>query len=79
MLYEVITIVLAPLSDKGLRNPVKAAKAAGIPVVIFDSDLQGSDFDAFVATDNLAAGKLAGQEMIKLLGGKGKLVVLRYP
>ncbi len=75
---KVSGIVLAPLSDKGLRNPVKAAKAAGIPVVIFDSGLQGSDFDAFVATDNLAAGKSAGQEMIKLLGGKGKVVLLRY-
>lgn len=75
---KVSGIVLAPLSDKGLRNPVKAAKAAGIPVVIFDSGLQGNDFDAFVATDNLAAGKSAGQEMIKLLGGKGKVVLLRY-
>lgn len=75
---KVAGIVLAPLSDKGLRNPVKAAKAAGIPVVIFDSALQGADFDAFVATDNLAAGKKAGKHMIELLGGKGKVVLLRY-
>src|SRR5512137_2552413 len=33
-------IVLAPLSDKALAGPVKAAKDAGIPVVVFDSDLQ---------------------------------------
>ena len=75
---KVSGIVLAPLSDKGLKNPVKAAKAAGIPVVIFDSALQGSDFDAFVATDNQAAGRKAGKHMIELLGGKGKVVVLRY-
>lgn len=75
---KVSGIVLAPLSDKGLKNPVKAAKAAGIPVVIFDSGLQGGDFDAFVATDNLAAGRSAGEHMIELLGGKGKVVLLRY-
>jgi ribose transport system substrate-binding protein len=71
-------IVLAPLSDKALVNPVRAAKAAGIPVVVFDSDLQGSEHVSFVATDNVAAGKLAGERMIELLGGKGKVVVLRY-
>ena len=75
---KVVGIVLAPLSDKALVSPVKAAKAAGIPVVIFDSALQGEEHDAFVATDNLAAGKLAAEEMVKTLGGKGKVVVLRY-
>ena len=71
-------IVLAPLSDTGLRNPVKAAVAAKIPVVVFDSDLQGDDHSSFVATDNVAAGKLAAAHMAKILGGKGNVVVLRY-
>jgi len=75
---KVAGIVLAPLSDRALVSPVKAAKGAGIPVVIFDSALQGEEHDAFVATDNLAAGKLAAEEMVKTLGGKGKVVVLRY-
>lgn len=75
---RVAGIVLAPLSDKALRNPVRAAKAAGIQVVVFDSALQGDDFASFVATDNLAAGRLAAEHMAKLLGGKGKIVVLRY-
>jgi ribose transport system substrate-binding protein len=71
-------IVLAPLNDSALRAPVKAAKDANIPTVIFDSDLQGDDHVSFVATDNEAAGKIAGAEMGKLLGGKGNVVVLRY-
>ena len=71
-------IVLAPLSDTALRGSVKAAKGAKIPVVIFDSDLQGDDHASFVATDNDAAGKLAGEEMARLLGDKGNVVVLRY-
>lgn len=75
---RVAAIVLAPLSDKALLGPVKAAKSSGIPVVIFDSALQGEEHDALVATDNLAAGRLAAEEMQKVLGGKGKVVVLRY-
>ncbi len=71
-------IVVAPLNDSALRAPVKAAVAAKIPVVVFDSDLQGDDHVSFVATDNQAAGKLAGEAMNKTLGGKGNLIVLRY-
>jgi ribose transport system substrate-binding protein len=57
---------------------VKQATQAKIPVVVFDSDLQGDDHVSFVATDNVAAGKLAGDHLAKLLGDKGNVVVLRY-
>ena len=72
-------IMLAPLDDKGLVAPVREAALAGIPVVIFDSDLQGHDHASFVATDNFAAGKIAGEAMGKLLDPtRNKLIVLRY-
>jgi ribose transport system substrate-binding protein len=71
-------VVLAPLNDKALGGAVKGAVGAGIPVVIFDSDLQGKDHSSFVATDNVAAGRIAGDHMAKLLGNVGKVAVLRY-
>jgi ribose transport system substrate-binding protein len=71
-------IVLAPLNDAALRAPVREAVRSKIPVVVFDSDLQGEDHASFVATDNYAAGKLAGEHMAKVLGDKGNIVVLRY-
>jgi ribose transport system substrate-binding protein len=71
-------MVLAPLNDSALVAPVKAAVASGMPVVIFDSDLKGNDHASFVATDNRAAGRLAGEKLGALLGGKGNVVVLRY-
>jgi ribose transport system substrate-binding protein len=71
-------IVLAPLNDTALAAPVKAAGDARIPVVIFDSDLKDKSYVSFVATDNHAAGALAGERMGKLLGGKGNVLVLRY-
>jgi ribose transport system substrate-binding protein len=71
-------IVLAPLSDKGLVNSVKGAVAAKIPVVIFDSDVQGSDHVSFVATDNRAAGRIAGEHLGKRLNGTGSVIMLRY-
>lgn len=71
-------IVLAPLDDAALRRPVDEAMRNGIPVVIFDSGLQGENYISYVATDNFKAGQLAGEYMGKLLDGKGKVAVLRY-
>jgi len=74
-------IALAPLDHKALAPEVALAKRKGIPVVIFDSALEGKpgeDFASFIATDNEKSGELAGQEMARLLGNKGKVVVLRY-
>jgi ribose transport system substrate-binding protein len=71
-------IVLAPLDDAALRAPVSNAAKSGIPVVIFDSGLQGSDFVSFVATDNFKGGQIAGEHLAKLLNGKGSVIVLRY-
>lgn len=71
-------IVLAPLDDTALATPVADAKRAGIPVVIIDSALKGSDFVSFVATDNTKGGQLAGEGMASLLPNGGKIVMLRY-
>jgi ribose transport system substrate-binding protein len=74
-------IVLAPLDDTALRTPVRSAMDRNIPVVIFDSALKaeaGKDFVSFVATDNRLGGRLGGEELARLLGGKGKVVLLRY-
>jgi len=74
-------IVLAPLDDKALLGPTKLATAKGIPVVVIDSGLTGKvgvDFAAYVATDNQRGGELAGEHMAQLLGGKGRVLLLRY-
>ena len=74
-------IVLAPLDDIALRRPVEAAMGKGIPVVIIDSALKGEagkDFVNYVGTNNRLGGEIAGKELARLLGGKGKVVLLRY-
>ena len=71
-------IVLAPLDDRALVRPVLEARRAGIPTVIFDSDLASDEIVSFVATDNYKGGQLAGDRMGQLLGNKGKVLLLRY-
>jgi ribose transport system substrate-binding protein len=71
-------ICLAPLDSKALRKYASAAMAQKIPVVIFDSGLEGDDWVSYVATDNYKGGFLAGEHLAKILGGKGKIALLRY-
>jgi ribose transport system substrate-binding protein len=77
----VSAIVLAPLDDTALRTPVKSAAEHNIPVVIFDSALKGEvgkDFLSYVATNNVRGGEIGGEELARLLGGRGKVILLRY-
>jgi ribose transport system substrate-binding protein len=74
-------IVLSPISFTALVEPVSKAMKKKIPVLIFDSALKGKagkDFISFVGVDNRKAGGLAGEHLAKLLGGNGKVVLLRY-
>jgi ribose transport system substrate-binding protein len=72
-------ICLAPLDSQALTGVVREAHAAGIPTLIFDSGLDETEgVISFVATDNYHGGELAGRRLGELLGGKGRVIVLRY-
>jgi ribose transport system substrate-binding protein len=71
-------IVLAPLDEKALVRPVEEAKRLGVPTVIVDSALASDEIVSFVATDNVKGGALGADELGRLLGGKGKVLLLRY-
>ena len=71
-------VVLAPLDQQILVGPVEEVSKAGIPVVIIDSGLDSDTFVSFVATGNRKGGELAGQKLGELLGGRGKVIMLRY-
>src|SRR6266542_3882153 len=71
-------VVLAPLDNRALVRPVEEAKRAGVPTVIIDSALESNIIVSFVATDNRKGGMLAADKMGELLGGKGKVLLLRY-
>ena len=66
-------IVLAPSSVDALIPAVAKAKAAGIPVIILDSKLNGptSNYVSFLATDNVGAGQACAKDMIDRLAAKG--------
>lgn len=74
-------VVLAPIDEIALKGPVAAAMQKGIPVVIMDSALEGEpvkDFVSTVSANNRRGGEMAGEQLGKLLGGKGKVLLFRF-
>lgn len=71
-------IVLAPLDAKALVEPVEAAIARGIPVVIIDSGLESDKVVSTVSTDNYHGGVLGARRLGELLKGEGRIILLRY-
>jgi ribose transport system substrate-binding protein len=70
-------IVLAPLDDKALIRPVEEAGREKIPVVIIDSPLEGGSFVSYIATDNYKGGVMGAERLGQLLGGKGRIFLIR--
>ncbi|MDL2324891.1 substrate-binding domain-containing protein [Ruminococcaceae bacterium OttesenSCG-928-A16] len=50
--------------------------AEGVPVATFNSDSPGSDRLFFVGSNSRQSGRLGGEMMGKLLGGKGKVAII---
>lgn len=71
-------VVLAPIDEQALARPVADVVKSGVPVVVIDSRLDGDAHAAYVATDNERGGEMAGAHLGALLGGKGKVLVLRF-
>jgi len=75
---KVDAIVLAPNHKTDLIPIVKKAIKNGIKVIIIDSSLDGNYYESFIATDNFAAGKLAGEKLAKLVGTNGRVGLIRF-
>ncbi len=71
-------MVLAPLDRTALVAPVELAVGAKIPVVVIDSGLESDKQASFIATNNLEGGRQGGKRLGEVMGGKGKVLMLRY-
>ena len=71
-------LAVAPTESKALVQPVEAAVKLGIPVTIYDSGLDATDYMSFVATNNYEAGEMAARKLGTLLNGKGKVIAINH-
>lgn len=70
-------ILLNPGDPDAIAPAIKRAQKAGIVVVSVDTAAKGSD--ATVTTDNVSAGAVACEYIVKKLNGKGNVIIQNGP
>lgn len=76
LIKEPDMIAIAPLDSIGNVPIIETASAKGIKVVTFNSKLESDIPMTHIATDNWAAGEMAGKALGEALQGKGKFAVI---
>ncbi len=76
---RVDAIVICPADSRGISVGVEKARAAGIPVFTADIAAENAEVVSHIASDNVAGGRLAGEHMAKLLGGRGRIAIINEP
>lgn len=69
---NVDAILINPVDSKAVVSSIKAANSANIPVILIDRGSEGGDVLTTVASDNVEAGKMAAEFVVKELGEKAK-------
>jgi ribose transport system substrate-binding protein len=71
-------ICLAAVDSKAFAPLLEKAKAAGVPVIGFDSGVDSDIPVATAATDNIAAAAAAADKMAELVGGSGEVAIIAH-
>jgi ABC-type sugar transport system, periplasmic component len=73
---KVAAILINPTDSDAVGSSIKLANRNKIPVVTLDRGANSGVVVSHIASDNVAGGKMAGDYIIKILGGKGNVVEL---
>jgi len=79
LVQKVDAIVVCPTDTKGIAPAIQKANAARIPVFTADIGAEGATVVSHIASDNVAGGRLAGEYIAKLIGGKGDVGIVSQP
>jgi len=76
---RVDAVVVNPCNSDTIASSLRVVTDAKIPVFTADIAAKGATVVSHVASDNVQGGRLAGEEMARLLGGQGKVLVIDHP
>lgn len=69
-------LIYIPAGATAASVPVKAAHAAGVPVINIDRNAAGSPGDTFIATDSVESARQVCDYIAKQAGGKGEMLIV---
>lgn len=70
-------LLINPSDEAGLGAGVEAANTADIPVITLDRDIDSGEIEAYIASDGVQGGELAGQYIADELENIGNIVELQ--
>lgn len=76
-------LIIAACDKQAMIAPLQRANDAGIKVISVDTFIGDGDYDkgpvkfpiSYIGSDNTQGGKIAGDALIKAIGGKGKIYI----
>lgn len=74
---KIDALIYIPAGATAAGVPVKAAKAARIPVVAVDRNAPDAPGDTFIATDSVSAARALGEHVVRVTGGKGAVAIIQ--
>ena len=74
---KIDALIYIPAGATAAGVPVKAAKAAGIPVIAVDRNAPDAPGDTFIASNSVAAARTLAEYDGKVTGGKGRVAILQ--
>ena len=69
-------LIYIPAGATAAAVPVKAARAAGVPVINVDRNAEGAPGDTFIATNSVKSAKEVCTWIAKQAGGKGEMLII---
>ena len=79
LVQKVDAIIVCPTDTKGIAPAIEKANAANVPVFTADIGAEGGKVVSHIASDNVAGGRLAGEYIAKVIGGKGNVGLVSQP
>jgi ribose transport system substrate-binding protein len=76
---HVAAILAAPCDSSAIAPALEGPARAGIPVFTADIAAHGGKVVAHVASDNVQGGRLAGETLARLIGGRGNVAIIDHP
>jgi ribose transport system substrate-binding protein len=76
-------LIVTPSGSREIASAIVKANRANVPVIVVDTRVDPKiaaenklKIDSFIGSDNYEGGRLAGEHMVKITGGKARVAVL---
>lgn len=70
-------VIINPVDSDAASPAVAPLLSANLPVISVDRSVTGEDVTAHIASDNVAGGAQAADELAKAIGEKGDIIILQ--